>query len=244
MHYYKFHISDYFSHTSHLDEIEDLVYRRMLDWQYLHEKHLPEDIEEIARITRMRTHSERIATVLREFFKHEEGVGFYSERAFAEINEHHEKSRKARDSASRRWTKNNEKQSLNSAQSEGYAKAMRTHSEGNANHKPITNITSEKSLTDFPAIQKGDLEVANWMFELIRQINPGHKPPNVEKWANTIRLMRERDSRTHQQIRELFSWANSDDFWSKNILSPDKLRKQWDKLVIQHKPKKKRGFVC
>jgi uncharacterized protein YdaU (DUF1376 family) len=70
MFYYSFNIGDYQSHTSHhLSEMEDLAYRRMLDWCYLHEKPLPDDVEEIARQIRMRTHCDCIAIVLREYFK-------------------------------------------------------------------------------------------------------------------------------------------------------------------------------
>ena len=49
MFYYSFNIGDYQSHTSHLSEMEDLAYRRMLDWCYLHEKPLPEEVDEILR---------------------------------------------------------------------------------------------------------------------------------------------------------------------------------------------------
>jgi hypothetical protein len=38
--------------------------------------------------------------------------------------------------------------------------------------------------------------------------------------------MRLQDKRTHYEICELFKWANEDDFWQENILSPSKLRKQ------------------
>lgn len=86
-----------------------------------------------------------------------------------------------------------------------------------------------------------DIQTARWMFGLIQGIHPSHKPPSFEKWAVAIRLMRERDQRTDSEIRRLFAAANSNSFWQKNILSPDKLRNQWDKLVIALKlqtPKK------
>jgi len=38
MHYFQFNIADYKSHTAHLTLIEDMAYRRLLDWYYLHEK--------------------------------------------------------------------------------------------------------------------------------------------------------------------------------------------------------------
>lgn len=78
-----------------------------------------------------------------------------------------------------------------------------------------------------------DFETAEWIFSCLLEMNPKHRQPNLESWAETIRLMREQDQRTDAEIRELFQWANQHDFWSTNILSPVKLRKQWDTLTIQ-----------
>lgn len=82
---------------------------------------------------------------------------------------------------------------------------------------------------------ESDLSTAEWMLTKIRELNPTHKKPDLERWANDLRLMRERDGRTDTEIRELFGWANRDDFWRANILSPSKLRKQWDQLAIKRK---------
>lgn len=126
MHYYQFNIGDYASHTAHLDELEDLAYRRMLDYCYLNEIGLPPTVEEIARLIRMRTQCERIANVLREFFVlHEDGV-YRQFRVEQQIAEFRGKSDKAKQAARKRWENTD-------------ANALPTHSERNANHKPITN---------------------------------------------------------------------------------------------------------
>ena len=130
LHYYQFNIGDYQSHTGHLSEIEDLAYRRMLDWIYLHEKPIPKEINEVARNIRMRTHCESIAIVLQEFFICTES-GWVSDRVQREIAKAGDKSRKASESARARWD----------------ADALRTQSKGNATHntlhithKPIDTI--------------------------------------------------------------------------------------------------------
>ena len=74
---------------------------------------------------------------------------------------------------------------------------------------------------------------AEWILGLIRKLNPSFKEPKIESWANDIRLMRERDNRTHKDICELFKWANQDRFWSVNILSPATLRAKWDQLSMK-----------
>jgi uncharacterized protein YdaU (DUF1376 family) len=117
MHYYQFNIGDYQSHTSHLSEMEDLAFRRMLDWCYLHEKPLPLDVDEISRQIRMRTHSECIAIVLQEYFERT-ADGWINARAIQEMHKIGEKSEKASASAKARWGKN--------------ANALPTQSEGNA----------------------------------------------------------------------------------------------------------------
>jgi hypothetical protein len=72
-----------------------------------------------------------------------------------------------------------------------------------------------------------------FIFDCIKKLNPKQKEPNYKSWGNTIRLMIERDGRTEDEIKHLFLWANNHSFWKSNILSPEALRKQWDKLVIQ-----------
>jgi len=80
-----------------------------------------------------------------------------------------------------------------------------------------------------------DLSFANKMFTMLDDLNIGVKKPNLEKWACEIRLIRERDDRTLEEITEVFIWANNNDFWQGNIRSPAKLRKQWSTLISQMK---------
>ena len=105
MHYYQFNIGDYQSHTGHLDPIEDIAYRRMLDWCYLHESALPNLPEEIGRQIRMRGHEAVIKSVLNEFFTLAE-EGWYQTRIDEEIKHFHSKvqqaSRAGKASAERR----------------------------------------------------------------------------------------------------------------------------------------------
>lgn len=134
MHYYQFNIGDYKSHTEHLSEMEDLAYRRLLDWYYLHETPIPLDITEVSRQIRMRSHTECIATVLQEYFDRTES-GWTHGRADKEIAKAGEKSTKASASAKARWGKKD-------------ANALPTQSEGNATHNTehITQDTEHSSV--------------------------------------------------------------------------------------------------
>jgi len=132
MHYFQFNIKDYQSHTGHLDDLEDLAYRRLLDWCYLHERPLPPDPTEVARLIRMRSHTDCIATVLREFFVSTKD-GWVSDRVQRELQAVSRKSEKARESAKARWNKGLD------------ANASETHTEGNATHNPLP-ITQDPDL--------------------------------------------------------------------------------------------------
>jgi hypothetical protein len=96
--------------------------------------------------------------------------------------------------------------------------------------KPKNNTQSSCRTLRFDA---ADLATANWMFGLIQKLDPGHKKPNLEAWASEIRLTRERDGRTDQEIRDVFGWANTDSFWRTNILSPSKLREKFTQLRLK-----------
>ena len=84
MHFYKFHIGDYMSHTRHLSLYEDLAYRRLLDFYFLHEQ--PIKHRDAARQIGMREHEEDVLTVLNEFFLSTDD-GFVNPRANKEIME-------------------------------------------------------------------------------------------------------------------------------------------------------------
>jgi len=43
-----------------------------------------------------------------------------------------------------------------------------------------------------------DFRLAEWMFKLIKELNPQHKQPNFGKWSNTIQLIREKDKHSHR----------------------------------------------
>ncbi len=90
-------------------------------------------------------------------------------------------------------------------------------------------------------ISAEDIATAKWMFDVVRRLQPEHKVPDFEKWANVIRMMRERDGRTDADIRELFQAADSDEFWQTNIRCPAKLRKQWDTLDLKFRKSKNAG---
>ena len=59
-------------------------------------------------------------------------------------------------------------------------------------------------------------------------------PAKLQQWARPIDLMLRVDSgRTPDSIRAVIDFATTDSFWQSNILSPGKLREQYDQLAAK-----------
>ena len=126
MNYYPFHLGDYAAHTAHLEPLEDLAYRRMLDAYYLREAPLPADPAEVARLIRMRQNMADVEAVLREFFQLTDD-GWTHARCDEEIDRMQDKQAKARASASA--SVNARRAKAQPALNDGTAAAGRTFSD-------------------------------------------------------------------------------------------------------------------
>jgi uncharacterized protein YdaU (DUF1376 family) len=80
--WYKFHLGDYITHTTHLSDAEDLAYRRLLDLYYISEKQIPLNTESVSR--KIRIDLDIVETVLEEFFERTD-EGYFNSRCDAEI---------------------------------------------------------------------------------------------------------------------------------------------------------------
>lgn len=58
---------------------------------------------------------------------------------------------------------------------------------------------------------------------------------DLVSWAKDMDKILRIDKRTSEQLEAVIDWCQQDDFWSDNILSPSKLRKQLDKLELRMK---------
>lgn len=101
MNFYPFHIGDYISHTSHLNDAEDLAYRRMIDLYYQTEKPF-QDIHSIAR--KVKSNPQTVRMLLDEFFDYnEEDKHWHNKRADEEINKFKLMSLGGKKGAAKRW---------------------------------------------------------------------------------------------------------------------------------------------
>ena len=150
MHYYPHHIGDFLKDTSHLTNEQMAVYLRMIWSYYASEKPLEDDCERIAFA--VRSDAKTVSLILCHFFCLE-GGSWHHKRCDEVIAEFRAKSEKSRGSANARWEK---------------AKAMRTHSERNAderkidaNQEPITN--NQEPVINTPIPPRGAVGLEAWL---------------------------------------------------------------------------------
>ena len=124
MNYFNFHIGDYLSHTAHLDDAEDLAYRRLLDVYYLREKPYSEAVTDICKLIRMRGQESVVQAVLTEFFTLDAGT-WTQPRCDDELVRMADKRQKAKESADASWASRRGKQ----IPLKDDANALRPHSE-------------------------------------------------------------------------------------------------------------------
>jgi len=123
------------------------------------------------------------------------------------------------------------------------------------NNKKITKITAPSSSSSSPPPPPPSIktsrsekhsELAVLLESKIKERLPKHKfvgKDYLEKWANVFRLMEEKKEAMFEEIKELIIWISKDDFWYKNVLSAETLRKQLGRLSAEMKDdKKKRGI--
>jgi len=199
MHYYQFNIGDYLSHTRHLTPMEDICYRRALDYYYLHEKPLPLDIEKVARLLLLNECLSDVEQVLNEFFNKTED-GWVNVRAIAEIQEYKEKIEKAsiagKASAAKR--KNNIKQSFNECSTD--VQPNNKQEPLNTKHKPSTK---KKPTREIALVTNDD-------FDLFWKAYPSKrgKDKALEAWAKKQPPITD--------VIQALQWQQQSEQWQKN----------------------------
>jgi len=107
--------------------------------------------------------------------------------------------------------------------------------------KPSSCSTSPKKEKDGRPngeISTDAFELAMELRDSILSYHPGFKAPGengLERWARTTDRMIRIDHRTPGEISRIITWVAKDEFWSGNILSMEKLRKQFDRLILKIK---------
>ena len=115
--------------------------------------------------------------------------------------------------------------------------------------KPFGNISKEskegnnisRPNAKRPDVSDDDIRLSELLFSKLTFIHPTIKRPDMIKWAVHIKRMREVDKRSIEAITNMISIIFDKNqyfdgtFWRSNIMSTEKLRKQYDTIAIQIK---------
>jgi len=70
---------------------------------------------------------------------------------------------------------------------------------------------------------------------LLHYKNFKHDAKTVERWARDIELLLRIDKRDPKEAEAVIRFAQSNSFWRRNVLSGEKLRKQYDRIFLEAK---------
>lgn len=227
MHYYKRNIGDYSKKAGRLSILQHGVYNLLIDACYDRER-FP-TLEEAIDWTWAGTTEEveAVKFVLSKFFTLENGV-YVQGRIQEEIQEYRGFCAK-QEARGRLGGRPKEKPKGKDKKPAGLSEEPAGNPDASTEGQNKTLTTNHKPLTT-NHINPADAALAEKVYQRVLDVAPKTKRPNLDNWANDIRLMRERDGHTPEEIWSVFLFANSDGFWRTNILSTSKLREKFGTL--------------
>jgi len=197
MHYYQFNIGDYLSHTRHLTPMEDICYRRALDYYYLHEKPLTNDVDKLSRLLMLSDWQDELYEILCEFFILTDD-GFINPRADKEIKQYQEFSEAGKRGAAIRWAKDGN----SPPNSPPNPPPMQNNKQEplNNNHKPTTN---KKPSREIALIIYDEFDLFWGQYPLKRG-----KDKALEAWAKKKPPI--------DDVLQALQWQKQSEQWQKN----------------------------
>jgi hypothetical protein len=112
-----------------------------------------------------------------------------------------------------------------------YERHNEGHSDGNDNGTILTRMINKNVKKNL--LSEVAFEIATRLADLIASRNPKFKKPNLTAWSRHVDLMTRIDGRDPADIRAVVDWCQSNPFWQSNILSTEKLRKNFDQLYMK-----------
>lgn len=97
----------------------------------------------------------------------------------------------------------------------------------------VNNEDNENNEKQFFLLHSKEVQLSELLFSLMLENNPSSKKPNLQTWAKHIDLAHRVDGRSYDDLEKIIKWCQKDSFWATNILSTQKLRKQFDQLSIK-----------
>lgn len=77
------------------------------------------------------------------------------------------------------------------------------------------------------------MRLSRTLFQFMALRLPSLKEPNFQSWAREADMLLRIDGRTYEEADKVLRWSQKNPFWQRNILSPAKLRAQFDRLQME-----------
>lgn len=84
-------------------------------------------------------------------------------------------------------------------------------------------------------------KLAMRLLKWIKHRNPSFKEPNMQRWADEMRLLLEIDHRDVLEAKNVLDFSQKASWWNTRVLSPDKFRKFYDTLKMQMDEENRKG---
>ena len=226
---YSFFPGDFRRDTSHLSDLEELYYRRLIDHYMMTEKPLPREIDRIKKIA-LSPHKKSIEALLQNFFYLQED-GYHNLRCDKELARIYEVSASRRLSAKKRW-KNKDANASANASANAMQMDMQTGMQNGCKRNAI-HIHNHKEEKEKVIIQKESPKIESFVlpddfppeeWDDWMKARKGKKASNSERAKNIlIRKIREIVSKNPQwTIKEIIEtalirgWSGIEESWILN----------------------------
>jgi hypothetical protein len=104
-------------------------------------------------------------------------------------------------------------------------------------NKNDKNVNNDKKVNNYMS-DSNEYRLAEFLYKHILKNNPKAKEPNFQTWSKQFDYILRIDKRDLEEVKKIIKFSQTNPFWLKNILSPDKLRKQYDRLILEIKQPK------
>jgi len=98
---------------------------------------------------------------------------------------------------------------------------------------PLVGSDLPASVSSSPHLRDAE-RLADLLADLIAD-NGSRRPAVTSTWVRDLERLIRIDGRTAEQVEAAIRWCQQDEFWRANVLSPAKLRKQYDRMRLQAK---------
>ena len=75
--------------------------------------------------------------------------------------------------------------------------------------------------------------LCTYFLKKLKERNPNFKAPNMKAWNKQMDLMLRIDARASESVKAAIDWISEDQWYKANCLSPESLRKAFDKIIMK-----------